>query len=565
MNRTLSITLFIIVAVATGIYIYLSTPREAGMLLINGRVYTFDSDMSVAQAVAIRGTRIVGVGSNEDLASRFKADTTVDLHGWTVMPGLVDGHAHMLGEGGKLQTLDLDNTKSPEEVVESVRVRAAGMQSGQWIIGRGWDQNRWAVESFPSHELLDRAAPNNPVLLRRVDGHALWINSLALNLAGVTEATADPAGGKIYRDQRGDPTGVLVDNAMDLIDKVVPPLTDSEIERRLRLALQECARLGLTQVHDMGVDLQTLRVYKRLIDGGECPVRIYAAIGWPGDGWEAYLRQGPEKGYKDGMLTVRAVKIYMDGALGSRGAALFDEYSDDPGNRGLTIISEADIDTICRQALEHGFQVCTHAIGDRANELTLNAYERALRTLPANAPTPRWRVEHAQVLQESDIPRFKMLGILPSMQPTHATSDMPWAEARLGAKRVKGAYAWHSLLRTGTIIIGGSDFPVEHVNPLFGIYAAITRSDRNGYPEDGWYPEQRMSRNEAVRCFTSWAAYGAFQDNDKGTIEPGKWADLTVLSQDIMQVPAHDILTTEVEMTMVGGKIVYEREMHGAK
>ncbi len=562
MNRMLSGILFLIVAALACIIVIVSSPREATMILANGKIYTLDAGMSVAQAVAIRAGRIVAVGSNDEIESKFKADTILDLHGWTVMPGLVDGHAHMLGEGGKLQTLDLDATASAEEVAESVRVRAGAAQAGSWIVGRGWDQNRWEGKAFPSHEILDQAAPDNPVVLRRVDGHAIWTNRRALELAGVSSATPDPEGGKIYRDAKGDPTGVFVDNAMDIIDKALPPLTDDEIAQRLRLVFRECVKYGLTEVCDMGVDLQTLNVYKKLIDEGRCPLRIYAAIGWPGDGLDYYLKHGKETGFGNGLLTVRAIKLYIDGALGSRGAALIDQYSDDPGNRGLTVMSEADMDSVCALAVDHGFQVCTHAIGDRGNNIVLNAYERALRRLPAGSPSPRWRVEHAQVLQASDIPRLKALGILPSMQPTHATSDMPWAEARLGPERVKGAYAWRSVLRTGSVIIGGSDFPVESVNPLFGFYAAITRSDRNGYPQDGWYPDQKMTRTEAARCFTSWAAYGAFQEQDKGSIEPGKWADLTVLSKDIMEIPPKEILTTEVELTMVGGNIVYERGLN---
>jgi hypothetical protein len=549
---------FLVVAVCSFWYFIHSNRREANMLFVNGIVYTLDPENTVAQAIALRGNRIVAVGSTEELTKRYKADTVIDLQGKTVMPGLIDGHGHVLSEGSRLLTLDLDGTTSPEQIADSVSTRTAEFGAGHWIIGRGWNQNVWEKKDFPTHELLDKAAPENPVVLWRVDGHAIWANQKVLDIAGVNAQTADPPGGKIYRDAKGNPTGVLVDNAMDLIEKSMPELSADEIEKRLKLALNECAQLGLTEVGDMGVDQQTINIYKKIIDEGECPIRIYAAI-LGSDTWQHYLETGREIGYGNGLLTVRAVKLYMDGALGSRGAALFDEYNDDPGNRGLTIMREGEIDTVCAEAIEHGFQVCIHAIGDRGNNIVLNEYEKALQNLPKDAPSPRWRIEHAQVLKESDIPRFEQLGIIPSMQPTHATSDMYWAETRLGSDRLKGAYAWRAILQTGSIIVGGSDFPVESPNPLWGIYAAITRSDKTGYPEEGWHPEQKMTRLEAVRAFTTWASYGEFQENYKGTIEPGKWADLTVLSKDIMEVPPSEILDTQVEMTIVNGKVVYQK------
>jgi len=546
-----------VVGLAAFFYVVSSTPREVAMLLVNGTVYTLDPNNTVAQAVAIRGDRIVGVGTTDELKRRYHAETMVDLQGKAVMPGFIDGHAHVLNEGSRLHNLDVTGAVSQEQVLSMVAKRVSESRPGQWIIGRGWDQNMWAVKQFPTHESLDRVSPNNPVLLRRIDGHAMWVNRNAMELAGITDTSTEPEGGRVYRDAHGNPTGVFVDNAMDLINKVVPELSDQEIEQRIKMAMGECARLGLTEVHDMGVDLQVIRVYKRLIDKGECPVRIYAAIGDPGETWSYYMLHGREVGYGNGMLTVRALKLYIDGALGSRGAALIDAYTDDPGNRGLTVMGEADIENFCRQALNHGFQVCVHAIGDRGSHIVLNEYEKALHELPKDVLSPRWRIEHAQVLLQSDMPRFMQLGVLPSMQPTHATSDMYWAEARLGSERIKGAYAWRSLLQTGSMIIAGSDFPIEGVNPLWGFYAAFTRRDKDGYPQDGWYPEQKMTRDEAIRSFTTWAAYGAFEENLKGTIEAEKWADLTVLSEDIMRVSPMEVLNTNVEMTIVGGKVVY--------
>jgi predicted amidohydrolase YtcJ len=527
------------------------------MLLVNGTVYTFDAANKIAQAVAIRGNKIVGVGSNDDMRKAFVGSNVIDLQGKTVLPGLVDGHGHILGEGTRLVTLGVFGARSAQEVADSVGSHVGDFLEEQWILGRGWDQNDWEIKEFPTHEVLDKVSPNNPVVLRRVDGHAMWVNKMVLDIAGITAASPEVDGGKIYRDAKGNPTGIFVDNAMDLVEKVIPELTDQEIEDRAKLALEECAQNGLTEVQDMGANLQTLNAFKRLIDKGQCPIRINAAIGGDGETWEHYLTTGPEINY-GGMLTVRSIKLYMDGALGSRGAALLDEYSDDPQNRGLTLMRVSEVDSVCAEALAHGFQVRTHAIGDRGNFIILNAYERALATLPPGAPSPRWRVEHAQVLQQTDIPRFAKLGIIPSMQPTHATSDLYWAEARLGKARLKGAYAWQSIRKTGSIIVGGSDFPVESVNPLWGIYAAITRSDRTGYPADGWIPEQKLSREDAVRMFSQWAAYGVFEDDQKGTIESGKWADLTIVSKDIMQVDPKEILSTNVDMTIVNGKVVYQ-------
>ncbi|MBI4547558.1 MAG: amidohydrolase [Ignavibacteriae bacterium] len=559
MTQKLLGTLFVIVAIAMFYYFITTTYREATMLLINGTVYTFDQQNTVAQAIAIRGNRIQAVGSNEGLVQHYQADTVIDLQGNTVFPGFIDGHAHILSEGSRLHDLDLVGTTSPQQIARLVQEHAKQFGRGQWIIGRGWDQNDWDVKEFPTHEILDRAAPDNPVLLKRIDGHAVWVNKQAMERAKIGSGTQDPAGGKIYRDVNGLPSGVFVDNAMDLIYSVVPELTEEEIETRLKLALEECAKFGVTEVHDMGVDLKTINVYKKLIDRDECPIRIYGVIGGPGETWDHYRNQGREIGYGGGMLTVRAIKLFIDGALGSRGAALVEEYSDDPGNRGLTIDSEEHFEAMCQQALEKGFQVCTHAIGDRGNNIVLNVYDTVLSRRSSNVESPRWRIEHAQVLLPSDVSRFAQRGVLASMQPTHATSDMYWAEARLGPERIKYAYAWRSLIDAGAIIVGGSDFPVEGVNPLWGFYAAVTRSDKNGYPQDGWYFEQKMTREETARCFTRWAAYGGFEEENKGTIEPGKLADLTVLSKDIMKIPVMEILSTEVEMTIVGGNIVYQK------
>lgn len=535
------------------------SPREIDELLINGNIYTSDSKNSIVDAVAIQGSMIVGVGKSERLSEVFSAREVIDLKGKTVLPGLVDGHAHILGEGGKLENIDLNGTISPEQIVTMVAERIKKSKEGDWILGRGWDQNSWQVKQFPTKEMLDKVSGDRPVFLRRVDGHACWANTKALQLAGIDASTKDTAGGKIVRDKNGNPTGILVDNAMEFVNKIIPSLTDEDIERRLLLAMNECASLGLTEVHDMGVDDKTIQIYKKLIDEGKCPIRIYAAIDYPSETWNQFLQTGPMIGHNDGMLTVRTVKLYMDGALGSRGAAFFDEYADDPGNRGLTMMSEKEMESVCSNALAKGFQVCTHAIGDRANSITLDVYEKVLPKNSDSLKQNRWRIEHVQVLAQNDIPRFKRLGVLPSMQPTHATSDMDWAEKRIGPERIHGAYAWRSILDTGTEIISGSDFPVESVNPFYGLYSAVTRQHQNGEPKGGWYPEQKMSRLEALKSFSSSPSYGAFQESMKGVIEAGKWADLTIIDRDMMKCKENEIYSTQVEMTMVGGKIVYKR------
>ena len=563
MNQKAIGIILLVVSVASFFYCIRTTRSEAGKILINGIVYTMDKDNSVAQAIAIRGNRIVGVGSDEEIRDRYTSDTVIDLQGMCVMPGMIDAHAHMNGLGQLLRSIILVGVPSAEEAVKLVAGRAPNATRGEWIFGRGWDQNLWQVKEFPTASVLDAVAPDNPVLLVRIDGHASWVNSRAMAIAGITRETRDPDGGKIIRDGKGNPTGVFIDNARDLVENFVPPLTDAEVTENILRAATECAKAGITEVGDMGLDSLEIEIYKHLADERKLPIRIYGTVSAPGATWSTVALEKPLIAYGGGMFTLRAVKLYADGALGSRGAALVEQYSDDPGNRGLTKISEADLEANVRLAFQHGYQPCIHAIGDRGNNMVLNAYEKVLSTMPEGDYRPR--IEHAQVLLPDDIPRFRKLGVLPSMQPVHATSDMYWAEARLGPRRVKGAYAWRSLLNTGSIILGGSDFPNDGMYPLWGFYAAVTRSDRNGYPQDGWYPDQKMTREEAARCYTAWAAYGAFEENIKGTIEAGKLADLTILSKDIMRVAPAEILSTDVEKTMVGGKIIYQSTIQNSK
>jgi predicted amidohydrolase YtcJ len=390
-----------------------------------------------------------------------------------------------------------------------------------------------------------------------VDGHAVWVNGTVLQLAKITRATPDPDGGKIVRDKAGNPTGVFVDNAVDMVEAVMPQPSEEERTEAFQRAVEECVKVGLTEVHDMGVDMEGIGIYKKLIARKRFPFRVYVAIGGVGEPWNQYLKRGPETNGYDGRLTVRALKLYADGALGSRGAALIEPYSDDPGNRGLTLTSSGQLKVAAMQALDKGFQVCIHAIGDRGNNIALNVYAEVLKSDPAKAKDVRFRIEHAQVVDVNDIPRFHQLGVLPSMQPAHCTSDMYWAEDRVGPKRVRGAYAWRSFINSGSIIPAGSDSPVESPDPLRGFYAAITRQDQEGFPAGGWYPEQRMTREEALKGFTTWAAYASFEENTKGAIEEGKVADFTILSDDIMKIEPKQILDTRVEMTIIGGEVVY--------
>lgn len=569
------------VVLIIGVFLYVwFVPSPADALYIGGRILTMDRDFSLVEAFAVRDGRIVGTGSTSDMRRKFKAAIDIDLAGKTVLPGLIDAHAHFVSLGIARMTVDLLGAKSPEDAAGRVKERVDKSTSGQWIRGRGWNQNLWVTKQFPHHRVLDRVAPDHPVVLGRVDGHALWVNRKAMEIAGITRHTPDPPGGRIIRDAKGEPTGVFVDNAEELIAVHVPPPTQTEIEEAMMLAQEECLSLGLTGVHDMGVDTTDLAAYKSLIDMDSLKIRIYAAVGGPGATWERMKSSGPMIGYGNDRLTVRAIKLYADGALGSRGAALIDPYADDPTNRGLTVTSEQELTTSVAEAIAHGFQVCTHAIGDRANNIVLNVYEQVLAKTEKG--DRRLRVEHAQILHPDDIGRFAPLGVIPSMQPTHCTSDMYWAEARLGRERVKGAYVWRSLLATGVIIPCGSDFPVELPSPILGIYAAVTRRDAEGKPrsaadlegafqlseagivdpssfEGGWRANERMTLEEVLRGYTIWAARAAFEEEKKGSLEVGKLADFIILSSALSQDAPEQILATSVESTYIGGRKVFSR------
>jgi predicted amidohydrolase YtcJ len=526
--------------------------QPATLVVRNANVYTGDSSRPRTNTIAVENSRIVALG--DDVQARVGPRTVViDAAGATIIPGLIDSHGHMEGLGEYLNNLDLRDANSAAEVASRVASAAQKTKPGEWIQGRAWDQTRWPGAQFPSAADLDKAAPNHPVFLRRVDGHAAWVNSKALELADVNAATKDPAGGRIHRDASGKPTGVLIDRAMGLVSAKVPAPSREQIRESLARAAQECARLGLTSVHDAGVSAEVIEAYRELISAKRLPVRVYAMIRGEGELWAQSLKKGPEIGER---LTIRSIKLVADGALGSRGAALKEPYSDEPSNRGLMITGKEAVERVARAAVERGFQVNTHAIGDRANREVLDAYGAVLR----GKNDKRFRVEHAQIVSVEDIPLFAKYSVLASMQATHATSDMRWAEQRVGPKRIEGAYAWQRFLKLGIPVVNGSDFPVEDPNPLWGFYASVTRQDHGGSPEGGWRPGECMSREQALESWTAAGAYAAFEEKDKGTIAIGKLADFVMLSADIMQIPPAEILRARVRMTVLGGEVVFREK-----
>ncbi|MFA6467919.1 MAG: amidohydrolase [Bacteroidota bacterium] len=586
--KTPLLILFALLLSVAAFYSIASRQQHADLMIINAVIYTVDNADAKAEAVAVRGSRIIAVGTTQDIQKHYTSQNVIDAQGKTVVPGLIDSHAHVLGLGLSLSEVNLYGTESPQQIVELVAEKVKQLKPGEWIRGRGWDQNDWGKgmgqRPFPTAAQLDKVSPNNPVVLKRVDGHAVWVNSKAMEVAKrSTDLTTEVDGGMILRDRMGNPNGIFIDNAVSIIESAVPDYSLEEKTGLYDLALKECLRNGITGVHDMGIDESGYKIYRTLASHRRLPIRINAFIGGNGALLNRMFAEGPFIDHVNKSLTVRSVKIYLDGAMGSRGAALIEPYSDETNNRGLITFPPDSIRVITEQALENGFQVGIHAIGDRANKIALDAFEKASQKNPLKARSARMRIEHAQVIAPEDIHRFKQLNVIPSMQPTHATSDMYWVQSRLGPDRVLGSYAWRSLLDDGNIIPSGSDFPVENPNPLLGFYAAVSRQDTRGIPntaEDvamqfqlsaegirdssnfsgGWFPGQKMTRQEALRSFTLWGAYAEFMEGEKGSIEEGKLADLVILSKDIMSVPLKEIPATEVEMTIVGGIIRYQKK-----
>ncbi len=542
----------------------LGWPLFAGepLILLNGNVYTGDDQHPRAEAVVCVDGKIAYVGSNVGARQQAPANPrAIDLHGQTVLPGLTDAHAHLSGIGFRELNFNLEGTIGIADLQARLKERVAKVGPNQWINGRGWIESHWNPPQFPTRADLDAVAPANPVSLGRADGHAIVVNSLALQLAHIDRSTPSPAGGEILHDPAtGEPTGLLTDNAMQLVARLIPKPGDAALAEALEVGAAREVRLGWTGIHIAGNDYTEVGLIRQLIGNGKMKLRIYDAIYGPGKDVDRLLAEGPSVDELDGRFTVRDIKLYIDGALGSRGAALLEPYSDAPGERGVLVNQEAVLFPILVTALRRGIQVETHAIGDRGNRVMLDLYEKAFSAVPVaerKVADPRWRIEHAQILSPVDIPRFAKLGVIPSMQASHAIGDLYFAPARLGPARLAGAYAWRSLLDTGVIIPGGSDAPVERGEPMIEFYAAVTRRSLDGFANADWHREQRVTRAEALKMFTLWPAYAAFQEKDRGMIAPGRQADFTVLSQDIMQIPEPEILQTRCLMTIIDGEVVY--------
>jgi predicted amidohydrolase YtcJ len=528
----------------------------ADLIVLNARIYTADATRPLVQALAVRGGRIVFAGNRAGAEALAGPRTERwDLGGKTVIPGMVDAHVHLLGLGQALRLVDLTGTTSYDEVIARVVERAKTVRPGEWVRGRGWDQNDWAVTEFPTHDALSRAVPDNPVYLTRVDGHAALVNAAAMRAAELTAASQDPSGGRIIRDAAGNPTGVLVDRATGYVGRVIPSDSEDEVKAATVAAITEANRWGLTGVHDAGEGEEVIAVFEELARAGQYDLRNYVMVRGDEASLDRLMARGPRTALHDGRIWVRAIKISADGALGSRGAALLEEYSDEPGNSGLVTADSGYMRRVAAKALRGGFQVNVHAIGDRANRTVLDIYADALKEVPT--ADHRFRIEHAQILNYQDIPRFAELGVIPSMQGSHQTSDMYWVPNRIGWNRSQGTYAWRSLLNTGVVIPNGSDTPVESPNPLISFHAFMTRQDAHGYPAGGWFPAEKTTRQEALLSMTLWPAYAGFMEDVSGSLTPGKYADFVVLDQDIMTVAEERILDTRVVRTVLGGKTVY--------
>jgi predicted amidohydrolase YtcJ len=533
---------------------------HATTVIDNANGYTLNAKGDVVQFASLAfddAGRILAVGTAAEVSAKAPQAKHVDMAGRTVLPGLIDAHGHVFGLGEMLTQLDLSATTSLQQALAAIGDYARANARAAWVRGRGWNQENWKLGRFPTAQELDGVVADRPAWLERVDGHAGWANGRALALAGITDQTPDPVGGKIVRDRAGHATGVLVDAAQAMIQKVLPQPTEQEARTMLDRALDRMASVGLTSAHDAGIGVAQDRLYRDYADHGRLTARIYAMIGGTGADFDQLARNGPLNTYGHDMYALRAVKLYADGALGSRGAALLAPYTDDPHSHGLLFHSNGEIDAMIAKAMKKGYQVNVHAIGDAGNRQILDTFAKEI---PANrGQALRHRIEHAQVVTPADIPRFKSIGIIPSMQPTHATSDKNMAEQRIGPERIKGAYAWRTFLAQGSRIACGSDFPVEAPNPFFGIHAAVTRQDANGNPIAGWYPEQEMSLKEAFRCFTLDAAYASHQEKTLGSLETGKYADFIVIDRDLFKISPYDIHKIGVIETWVGGRQVYRK------
>lgn len=538
------------------------TGEPSDLVLKNGNIYTVNEQRPKAEAVAVKGDRIVFIGSNRDVQKYVgKATRIIDLKGRTVVPGMTDSHQHLSGVGFREMTLNLEGINSLEDFLAKVKARVGQAKSGEWVTGRGWIETFWKPAVFPTRAQLDQVAPNNPVILTRADGHASVANSAALKLASVDRNTPNPFGGEISKGPDGEPNGMLIDAAQGLVRRHIPSTTAEDAERAVVLGVKRDIELGWTQIQDAGGSYAEAELFKKLYGQGKIKLRIYKAVHGPGASATRLLEAGPVIGAYGNRFTFRSIKVVSDGALGSRGAALSQPYADAPNTTGLMTVKQEELAPMLQLALEKGIQVETHAIGDRANRFTLDEYEKAYSAVPAarrKVAEPRWRIEHAQVLDLADIPRFAKLNVIASMQPSHAIGDLHFAPSRVGVERLKGAYAWQSLIKSGAIIAGGSDAPVERGEPMIEFYAAVARKDQKGFQGEGWHPEQAVSREQALKMFTTWPAFAAFEEKLRGSIEVGKLADFSIFSADIMSIPEMEILKTRNLMTVINGEIVYQ-------
>jgi predicted amidohydrolase YtcJ len=581
MRRTLSISLVILSLVFNATPSGTQTRRAVTLLLLNGKVFTADSRGTIAQAIAVEGERIVAVGSDADLKARYTAARTVDLKGRLVTPGFNDAHIHFLGGGLSLLRVDLIGAKTLEEAKQRIAAKVRELPPGSWILGRGWDHTLWGGQ-WPTRADLDAVAPNNPVFVQRVDGHVSWTNSLALQKAGVTRETRSPEGGEILHDASGEPTGILKETAGDLVGRVVPEATHEEKMKALERALAEARRYGITSIQTNDVpSTEATPLYRDLLRQGRLTVRVAEWQQFDNSVEELKRERAEFEALKDDPLRLRltALKGYVDGTLGSRTAAMLAPFSDDPHNSGIPRKTPEELTRMIVERDRAGFQIALHAIGDRANRMALDGFEAAFINKPrlqhSSPPQPpkaarlkivqagpeimRHRIEHAQVVAPSDFERFRHLRVIASMQPSHAISDKRWAQDRLGEYRVQGAYAWHMMKSFGVHVPFGTDWPVEPINPYLGLYAAVTRQSTDGEPAGGWWPQERLTIEDAIRCYTAESAYASFEEKEKGQIAPGMLADLAVHSRDLLTIEPKEILQTEVLMTILGGKVVYER------
>ncbi|MFT5248728.1 MAG: putative amidohydrolase YtcJ [bacterium] len=519
---------------------------KTDLLVKNATIYTVNEGFDIAEAFIVNNGKIVEVGSQKNLEAKYEAANLFDANGKTIVPGLIDAHAHLLNLGISMQQVDLVGTKSYQEVLKRV-ITFQEENNSDYIIGRGWDQNDWEIKEFPTKEELDFIFPNTPVSLRRIDGHAMIVNSKAIEMAGITKDTK-MAGGEVYLKD-GEPSGILIDSPMELVWNTYPKEDKAYYIKALKDAEKECLKLGLTTIDEAGTNRFVIDLVDSLQQAGEMSLRIYAMITKDKLNLEYYLNKGI---VKTDRLNVRSVKIWADGALGSRGAAMRDEYSDQAGQHGAMITNEAELDSLAKIIANAGYQMNTHAIGDSANISVLRVYTEILK----NEEDPRWRVEHAQIVTTSDFSYFSNK-ILPSIQPTHATSDMYWAEDRVGSERIKGAYSYKTLLEKSGLVALGTDFPVERVNPMYTFYAAVARKDLENYPEEGYRIKEGLTREETLKGMTIWAAYSNFEEDEKGSIEIGKFADFTVLEKDIMTIPEDEIPSVKVSATFINGEMVY--------